>query len=76
MQYDGTNTRDILVWILHVSGPTVITFGIEGGQLALHTIEGWRPVRPGSWVVRGVVDEFYTIEEKLFSKTYEREDQS
>lgn len=75
MQYTGSNIRDILVWNLRATGATTITFGIEDGKLALHTSDGWEPIRPGSWIVRDVANEFSPIDEPIFNQKYEREDQ-
>jgi hypothetical protein len=35
------------------------------------TLEGYKPVYPGYWIVKGIAGEFYPVEPKIFKATYE-----
>jgi len=40
----------------------------------IDTPEGGHNVCPGDWIITGVMDEKYPCKDKIFRKTYERED--
>lgn len=37
----------------------------------IKTLEGVMEVRPGSYIIKGVENEFWAIKESIFNKTYE-----
>lgn len=43
----------------------------EDGSVLIATLEGVMKAKPGDWVVRGVVGEFYPVRDDIFRETYE-----
>lgn len=40
----------------------------------IHTLEGWRELRPGDWIICGVAGEWYPCRADIFVETYELAD--
>jgi len=45
--------------------------GMQSGCLVIPTLEGEHLARPGDWIIRGVVGEFYPCKPDIFDDTYE-----
>jgi len=86
MLWDGTEEGSIPIIHWAGTFGTVITYeedidpdGGEDGEgrylgtfhLTIRTMEGWMVARPGYWIIKGVENEFYGCEPKIFDKTYE-----
>ncbi|WP_312284147.1 hypothetical protein [Candidatus Igneacidithiobacillus taiwanensis] len=41
------------------------------GAFKLLTLEGYMPVNPGDWIIRGVKGELYPCKDEIFRQTYE-----
>jgi hypothetical protein len=50
------------------------SFRFEGGKsplMLVRTLEGTMAANPGDWIIRGVKDEFYPVQDEIFQETYE-----
>lgn len=75
MLYDGTNAADVVGWIRHHGGETIVRGGPTGGsrdaQIGVRTLEGTMWASPGDYIIRGVRGEFYPCKPDIFEATYE-----
>ena len=37
----------------------------------IYTLEGWKYVNRGDWIIKGVEGEFYTCKSDIFEQTYD-----
>ena len=84
MQWDGdeASAQPIIEWAARYGTEIAYTEDIdpdgnngEGARLGtfhltIKTLEGWMVARPGYWVIKGVKNEFYGCEPKIFRETY------
>jgi len=68
MQWDGTNTGDI---IRFVGGPMSQERSMNG-CLIIHTAEGNMKASRGDWIIEGVKGEFYPCKPDIFKATYDK----
>ena len=66
-QWLGNNGQGIIDWIQEYGGQV---FWEGGSKLSIATLEGIMEAWPGSWIVRGVRNEFYPVDPKIFAETY------
>ncbi|MGC5027437.1 hypothetical protein ACLQ3K_22035 [Tsukamurella sp. DT100] len=59
-------------WINDNGGRTEVVRVDGQYAIAIRTLEGDMLARPGDYVIRGVVGEFYPCEAGVFAKTYEQ----
>jgi hypothetical protein len=71
---DGANAPQVSTWIQSCGGSAAPY--VEGDEhgLIVYTLEGPMKARPGWWVIRGVVGEFYPCDPGVFAATYEAVD--
>ena len=64
IQFDGTNASDVMQFCTrHL---------IEvGSKLVLETPDGLYTIEPSDFIVKGIANEFYPVQEHIFWKTYE-----
>lgn len=67
IQWTGKNIKDIQDFVLSTD------FDIQDDYIYLETLEGPMEVSPGSWVVRGVNGEYYSIKDDILRKSYDIE---
>jgi len=49
----------------HMNGSNPVGEGIQ-------TLEGYKPLNPGDWIIRGVKGEYYPCRPDIFALTYEK----
>lgn len=64
IQYTGVNILDVQAF----AGADV---RIGDDDLGVMTLEGFKPLPVGYWVIKGVKGEFYPVEPEIFAMTYE-----
>jgi len=69
VQYDGTNSDEIINWIESYGGEA--GFSVYTQELLIRTLEGVMRASKGDYVIKGIHDEFYPCKEDIFNKTYE-----
>lgn len=70
-------TDDNVAEVLEFGGENVWYTTLPEPLIGVHTLEGDVYARPGSWIVKGQVGEFWPIRGDIFEETYERvEDES
>lgn len=67
IQFTGQNHEEIFDFV----GRESIGGMNAAGQFNVLTLEGFKPVGSGYWVIRGVAGEYYPCEPAIFHKTYE-----
>lgn len=65
LQYDGTNTADVLAWSM--AGEAIMA----GDDLVIRTLEGDMKASPGDYIICGVESEYYPCKPGVFEATYE-----
>jgi hypothetical protein len=65
MQFTGDNIKDIAAWC------SAVQYDRHGPEFGVLTLEGYKPLPIGYWVIKGVKGEFYPCEPEIFAATYE-----
>lgn len=68
VQFNGTNHEEIFDF----TGRENIGGSNAEGNFNVLTLEGYKPVPAGYWVIKGVKGEFYPCEDEIFNMTYDR----
>jgi hypothetical protein len=73
----STDDRELEYWgrlsaWLGPGGPWEI---VDGGQVAIKTLEGTMVANPGDWIIRGIQNELYPCKPDIFDQTYEPADE-
>jgi hypothetical protein len=73
MQWDGSeeSTTAIVTWAKS-HGTLIQSHKVKYGFLLIPTLEGCFAAPEMSYIIRGVANEFYACDPKIFAKTYER----
>ena len=71
--WDGWNVDEVLAF--GNSGPVPL-WGDDfkasrGGEVLIRTLEGTMAARPGDWIIRGVLGEYYPCKSNVFEANYE-----
>jgi hypothetical protein len=62
-------TDELWKWVTNHGGD--IHYSPENKTLEIKTLEGRMLARPGDWIIRGVLGEFYPCKDEIFRATYE-----
>lgn len=78
IQYTGTNTREITLWVDPQLPPHDMPAGWWMKQISpvvfhliIPTLEGDHEARIGDWIIKGVAGEYYPCKPDIFTATYE-----
>ncbi len=71
-QITAATVSDALDWI-YAHGGKIDPLPVpdSGDLFYIFTLEGAMAVRPGDWLIRGVIGEFYPCKPDIFEQTYE-----
>jgi len=69
VQYDGTNSNEIINWIESHGGE--VGFSTYTQELVIRTLEGVMRASKDDYIIKGVKGEFYPCKPDIFNKTYE-----
>lgn len=72
VQYDGTNEKEIELFVNKTIGVSGLTLDYDPKVKGyfIRTLEGRMTVSEGDYVIKGVEGEFYPCKPDIFEKTY------
>lgn len=70
IQWTGDNYVEVNKFVANYT-PVALPRYEEPKVIVIVTLEGEMKCRPGSWIIKGVEDEFYPCKPDIFEKTYE-----